>query len=128
MVIVSLSYTDRKYSRMGDPELHQDPDTWNPYRFLRMREQPEMETEALLVTTSPNHLAFGHGKHACPGRFFATTEIKIILCHLLIKYEWELAPGTDIKPMALGFTNAVSPNAHIQIRKRKEIEINIDSL
>lgn len=43
-----------------------------------MREQAETETEALLVTTSPNHLAFGHGKHACPGRFFAATEIKII--------------------------------------------------
>lgn len=113
---------------MGDPELHQDPDKWDPYRFLRMREQSEMETEALLVTTSPNHLAFGHGKHACPGRFFATIEIKIILCHLLLKYEWELSPATDIKSMALGFTNAVSPTAHIRIRKREEVEINIDSL
>lgn len=114
--------------RMGDPELHKDPEKWDPYRFLRMREQAETETEALLVTTSPNHLAFGHGKHACPGRFFAATEIKIIICHLLIKYEWELAPGTDTKPMALGFTNGVSPTAHILIRKRKAMEVDIDSL
>lgn len=44
---------------MGDPELHKEPEKWDPYRFLRMREQAETETEALLVTTSPNHLAFG---------------------------------------------------------------------
>ncbi|KAL2272521.1 hypothetical protein FJTKL_06514 [Diaporthe vaccinii] len=45
--------------RMGDPELHKEPEKWDPYRFLRMREQAKTETEALLVTTSPNHLAFG---------------------------------------------------------------------
>lgn len=53
-------------------------------------------TEGLLVTTSPDHLALGHGEHACPGRFFAAIEIKILLCHLLLKYEWELSPKYSI--------------------------------
>lgn len=52
----------------------------------------------------------------------------ILTLSLLIKYEWQLAAGTDIKPIALGFTNGVSPTAHIQIRKRKAMKIDIDSL
>lgn len=30
---------------------------------------------------------FGYGKHACPGRFFAGNELKLILVKMLEKYE-----------------------------------------
>ncbi|KAL8321744.1 hypothetical protein RB597_007842 [Gaeumannomyces tritici] len=52
------------------------------YRFYRIRENAEAraEAKAQLVSTSPDFVApFGYGKHACPGRFFAAAEIKIIL-------------------------------------------------
>lgn len=111
---------------MGDPELHQDPEKWDPYRFIKMAEQPGKANYAQLVVTSPDHLAFGHGDHACPGRFFAAYEIKIIMCHLLLKYEWEALPTTDASPMVLGFTNASNPTARVRVRRRKEIELDID--
>ncbi|EHK21974.1 uncharacterized protein TRIVIDRAFT_60000 [Trichoderma virens Gv29-8] len=114
--------------RMNDPELHKEPEKWDPYRFLRISEQPEKSKFAQLVVTSPDHLAFGHGEHACPGRFFAAYEIKIILCHLLLKYEWELVPGSNIAPMVLGLTYAASPVARIKIHRRRELELDIDSL
>ncbi|KAF5492341.1 Cytochrome P450 monooygenase 2 [Colletotrichum siamense] len=114
--------------RMGDPELHQDPEKWDPYRFIKMAEQPRKANYAQLVVTSPDHLAFGHGDHACPGRFFAAYEIKIIMCHLLLKYEWEALPTTDASPMVLGFTNASNPTARVRVRRRKETELDIDCL
>ncbi|KAJ3955148.1 hypothetical protein N0V92_008336 [Colletotrichum tropicale] len=114
--------------RMGDPELHQDPEKWDPYRFIKMAEQPGKANYAQLVVTSPDHLAFGHGDHACPGRFFAAYEIKIIMCHLLLKYEWEALPTTDASPMVLGFTNASNPTARVRFRRRKEMELDIDDL
>ncbi|EQB52715.1 hypothetical protein CGLO_07633 [Colletotrichum gloeosporioides Cg-14] len=114
--------------RMGDPELHQDPEKWDPYRFIKMAEQPGKANYAQLVVTSPDHLAFGHGDHACPGRFFAAYEIKIIMCHLLLKYEWEALPTTDASPMVLGFTNASNPTARVRVRWRKEIDLDIDCL
>ncbi|KAI8244756.1 Cytochrome P450 monooygenase 2 [Colletotrichum sp. SAR 10_99] len=114
--------------RMGDPELHQDPEKWDPYRFIKMAEQPRKANYAQLVVTSPDHLAFGHGDHACPGRFFAAYEIKIIMCHLLLKYEWEALPTTDASPMVLGFTNASNPTARVRARRRKEMELDIDCL
>ncbi|KAF4832904.1 Cytochrome P450 monooxygenase trt6 [Colletotrichum tropicale] len=76
-------------SHMRDSEfLGESPDQFDGHRFLRMRQQPGQENKWQFVTTSPHFLSFGHGKHACPGRFFASNEIKIILCHLIMKYDW----------------------------------------
>ncbi|KAH7021846.1 P450 monooxygenase [Ilyonectria destructans] len=64
------------------------PDKFDGHRFLRMREQPGQENKWQFVSTSPQFLSFGHGKHACPGRFFASNEIKIALAHLILRYDW----------------------------------------
>ncbi|RSL87603.1 hypothetical protein CEP51_002120 [Fusarium floridanum] len=72
---------------LWDPNVYEAPDTWDGHRFLRQRKVPGKESSSQLVSTSENHLGFGHGKHACPGRFFAANEIKIALAHLLLEYE-----------------------------------------
>ena len=114
--------------RMWDPDLHKDPDQWDGYRFLKLRAIEATKHSAQLVSTSANHLGFGHGQHACPGRFFAAHEIKIALCHLLIKYDWKLAPGTHIAPIVNGFSTLASPRAKILVRRRAQMEIDIDSI
>lgn len=40
--------------------------------------------------TADNLISPGHGRHACPGRFFASAEIKIILIGLLQNYDIKL--------------------------------------
>lgn len=65
-----------------------DPMKFNGHRFLRMREQPGQENRWQFVSTSPEFLSFGHGAHACPGRFFASNEMKIVLAHLIMNYDW----------------------------------------
>ena len=32
-------------------------------------------------------MGFGYGRHACPGRFFAAAEIKLLLARILLDYE-----------------------------------------
>lgn len=32
----------------------------------------------------------GHGRHACPGRFFASAELKVVLVHILREYDIKL--------------------------------------
>ena len=39
------------------------------------------------VTPGEGFLSFGHGKHACPGRFFAANEIKLMLAFIVQNYE-----------------------------------------
>ncbi|KAI9148434.1 Dihydromonacolin L monooxygenase LovA 1 [Paramyrothecium foliicola] len=112
---------------MLDPEKHENPEKFDIYRFRNMREQAGSEAKAQLVSTHPDHLAFGHGYHACPGRFFAANEIKIALCHLLLKYDWKLAPGYKPKTSVGGTNLAVDPDLRVLYRRRQE-EINLEDL
>lgn len=41
---------------MWNPKIHQEPQTWDAYRFYRMRDDPARKHEAQLVSTSANHL------------------------------------------------------------------------
>jgi cytochrome P450 len=45
------------------------------------------------VTTNETNLGFGYGRHACPGRFFAANEIKMILARLVLEYDIKMPNG-----------------------------------
>ncbi|KPM38517.1 hypothetical protein AK830_g8048 [Neonectria ditissima] len=114
-------------THMWDSSYYENGATYDGYRFLRMRETPDEGKHAHLVSTSANHIGFGHGQHACPGRFFAANEIKIALCHILLKYDWKLPEGFVPKPIAFGMAALPDPTAKILIKRRKE-EIDMDTL
>ncbi|KAI0865730.1 cytochrome P450 [Xylaria cubensis] len=63
---------------------------------------------------------FGLGKHACPGRFFAAQEIKLILSYLLLNYEIKLRDGeARPKPMVFMMTKSPSQTAEVLFRRRR---------
>ncbi|KAI1877566.1 hypothetical protein JX265_003574 [Neoarthrinium moseri] len=114
--------------RMDDPAVYKDPQLYNPYRFFEMRLEPGKEHMAQLVSTNSTHLGFGHGEHSCPGRFFAANEIKVALCHILVKYDWRLAPETDVSPDRKGMLVKSSAGTDILIRRRDNLDIKLDML
>ncbi|KAI6484402.1 hypothetical protein MCOR14_007038 [Pyricularia oryzae] len=114
-------------NRLRDPAYYPNPDTFDPYRFYNARKQPGGEHKAQFVSVTPDHLTFGYGKYACPGRFFAANEIKLALCHLLLKYDWKLPEKAPPKPLIIGIDPLVDPEARLLFRRRKE-EIDLDSL
>lgn len=111
--------------RSFDPQIFSEPEKFDATRFLHLREQPGQENYHQFVTPSPTHMAFGYGQHACPGRFFASNEVKIALCCMLLKYDFRLVPGEPASK-ALEFETATTcdPRLRIQVRRRHE-EINL---
>ncbi|GIK07513.1 hypothetical protein Aspvir_003179 [Aspergillus viridinutans] len=98
-----------------------DGDKFDGFRFCKLREQPGQATLHQLVATGPDHLAFGHGTHGCPGRFFAASEIKVILAYLLQNYDIRLEDGaTRPENLHVGCTVTPSSDAKVLFRKRTE--------
>lgn len=102
------------------PDVYPEPEKFVGDRFLKMRQIPGRENTSQLVTTGPAHLGFGHGSHACPGRFLAAAEIKIIMVHLILGYEWTTIDGREPSIRVLGITLDSDPSAKIRIRRRSD--------
>jgi len=113
--------------RMWSEESYEKPDAFDGYRFFNLRKTPGLENRSLLVSTSNEHLGFSHGKHACPGRFFAANEVKIAFIHLIMKYDIKLDDKDSAKWIELGVTMLASFSVSLDVKRRKE-EIDLDTL
>ncbi|KAF9900592.1 hypothetical protein BX616_002554 [Lobosporangium transversale] len=60
------------------PEVGEDATEFRPWRFV---DKPKAA-----VKVGPDFLPFGLGRHACPGRFMAIMEIKIIGALIVTKF------------------------------------------
>ncbi|KAJ4037574.1 hypothetical protein NW756_012268 [Fusarium oxysporum] len=114
--------------RLDDPKIYENPEVYNPYRFYDMRSEAGKDHGAQLVSTGSNHMGFGHGQHSCPGRFFAANEIKVALCHILVKYDWKLCPDTETKPDTRGMIAKSSPVTDILIKRRESVELDLEAI
>ncbi|OJD32240.1 cytochrome p450 [Diplodia corticola] len=90
------------------------------YRFLRLRERAGEENRHQLVTTSAEHLGFGLGLHACPGRFFAANTMKLLLAQFVMKYDWKFVDEKPQLRAAFGSSVYVNPMLKVAARRRKE--------
>ncbi|KAJ7439781.1 cytochrome P450 [Mycena latifolia] len=111
-----------------DPDNYENPMTFDGFRFSRLREQRagvDISGEGTsffnrhMVSTAQDHIVFGHGHHACPGRFFAATELKAMLAHVLINYDVK-AETEGVRPpdLCIGVAKVPAPQGKIMIRKR----------
>lgn len=110
-----------------DPSIYDSPETFNGYRFMALRKTADKEHMSQFVVTSVESLGFGHGQRACPGRFFAANEAKVILCHLLLKYDIETCPGSSAEVTHLGINFLPNHKATVRVRRRNE-GFDIDNL
>jgi cytochrome P450 len=82
---------------LREAELYEDPLEFKPFRFAERRHEEGVEyvkrARNAFATTSNEYLAFGHGRDACPGRFFAANELKLLLGHALMNYDFEMQTG-----------------------------------
>lgn len=104
--------------RHWDDKIYEEPYKFDGRRFFRLRQQKETESGAHFVSATQDHFGFGYGLHACPGRFFATEEVKFILAHMLLHYDIRPVAGSDVNPLHYGISMTANPKAKIAIRYR----------
>ncbi|PGH15492.1 hypothetical protein AJ80_05509 [Polytolypa hystricis UAMH7299] len=99
-----------------DEQHYEHPMQFDPKRFTG--EQVKMKKD-FLASTSQTFLTWGDGHHACPGRFFASHVLKILLASLVLNYEIEAASHAPRAERSLGILKI--PNHMLIVRVRRII-------
>lgn len=134
----------------NDAELYPEPLKFKPERYFAsdtqahtipmtgsdLEEKPTEQAQAdrnrqyldranlSFTTTSSTYLGFGHGRHACPGRFFAAQELKLLLAYMFTNYEMELEDkaedGGRVRNVWMGPNHVPPLKARIRVRRKPE--------
>ncbi|KAF6785036.1 cytochrome p450 [Colletotrichum sojae] len=72
-----------------DDDLHENAAQFDGFRFFRKRQEAGegVGGKHHYVGVRKDMLGWGYGKNACPGRFMADVEIKLVVAFLLMNYE-----------------------------------------
>ncbi|OJD19737.1 hypothetical protein AJ78_00360 [Emergomyces pasteurianus Ep9510] len=148
------------HSIHNDANVFEDPTRFDPWRFAKRRQghgnsEPDSEHNDnsslaanrtrtasasaaaaaaavhAFTSTSVNNLFFGHGRHACPGRFLAEAELKMLLVCLLMNYDVGLVPvaGADgkgelgVRPESPWILEVIVPPIAGRIRAKRRADV-----
>lgn len=113
----------------NDPAFYERPLEYDAFRFSRARETqsaneaPGADMKTVLdqknqavITTSERFLGFGHGKHACPGRFFASQEMKLMLAQVFMNYDVRIKTPRVTRDLSV--QTLPDDNAEFEVRLR----------
>ncbi|KAF2759882.1 putative cytochrome P450 [Pseudovirgaria hyperparasitica] len=98
------------------------PLEFDGFRHYRRRDEPGNAHKYQFATTDKDNMHFGHGKFSCPGRFFASNTIKIILAHLILHYDFRYPEGQG-RPKNVCLHEYIFPDPEAQVEfRRKTLE------
>ncbi|EYE91684.1 cytochrome P450 [Aspergillus ruber CBS 135680] len=83
------------YAISKDPNVIENADEFDGLRYYHLRKNPKETMKHQHAMTDKNHMHFGYGKYSCPGRFFASNEMKMILATILLRYEARYPEGAS---------------------------------
>ncbi|KAJ7250589.1 cytochrome P450 [Mycena rebaudengoi] len=115
------------YATHHDDAYYRAAKQFDGFRFSNIREAADgFDTiRYQMVHTTPDYITFGHGRHSCPGRFFAANELKAALAHIVLFYDIQLGDNCHgVKPPNHWLSIALIPdkNAHVMFRKRSDMD------
>ncbi|KFA76890.1 hypothetical protein S40288_09302 [Stachybotrys chartarum IBT 40288] len=105
----------------NDEDLWENPSQFDGFRFQKLRDLPGNESKYQFTTTGATNLAFGYGVHACPGRFFAANEIKMILIHLIENFDFKFK-GDIGRPGSLWTPGGFYPDPSVRVLLKRRLK------
>jgi cytochrome P450 len=110
-----------------DDEVIENPEKFDAFRSYRAREVEGLQgaekasagASNQFVSVSPSNLLFGYGRHACPGRFFAANEIKMIVSRAVLDYDMKMSDGSSERyaNISFGGQNIPDPSKTILFKR-----------
>jgi cytochrome P450 len=100
-----------------------DPSVFDGLRYYKMRnnlmktdiEEKDVLGKHQFVSVSTGSMMFGYGRHACPGRFFAGNEIKLLLAKILLQYDLRMPESETGRYESKSWETAVS-HEHFELQ------------
>jgi len=94
-----------------DPDFVEDPETFDGFRWYKkfLEAEGRATHNTNWTTTSSSNLIFGHGKHACPGRFFAGEVLKTLLTFIILQYDFKYPEGQS-RPDSINQAEYTAPD------------------
>ncbi|KAJ3970554.1 cytochrome P450 [Lentinula raphanica] len=103
-----------------DNTLYEDPEEMKAFRFSNMRSKEGEGLKHQMVGIDPTFTLFGGGgRHMCPGRFFAVSELKALIGEVLLAYDIKFENGEMPAPEWQGVN--FSPNRFAQVMFKRRI-------
>jgi len=104
-----------------DEDIYPNAEKFDGNRFLKLREESSnMAAKHQMFTASTELLSFGYGRHACPGRYFATYEIKALFAQILITYDVKVEEGKELPRGRYAGQSYIPDSANLLFRKRQK--------
>ncbi|PYI31588.1 cytochrome P450 [Aspergillus indologenus CBS 114.80] len=108
---------------LRDSELYPDPHTFNPYRFIiptpNNPAKPEEDnpiptlrkTSSDFTDADTTFPIWGLGKRACPGRYYASLLLKLVLAQILLRYDVTMGESATNERRYFYWRSAIVPKA-----------------
>lgn len=99
-----------------DPEIWESPMEFRGFRFSDLRSAKKEDAHKYqFATVTPRAVHFGYGRQACPGRFFASYEIKSIMASILSNFDLRVVDEKVGRPKNICSGAMVAPDEKAQI-------------
>ena len=109
------------YRIMRDDALYPNADEFDGFRHqlpYHLMDREKADPRMSMSTTGEEYLPFGHGVHACPGRFLATNLLKVSMRHLLEKFDIEVVGKGRTEPQRIWIVPLAPIGVTVRVRRR----------
>ncbi|KAI8623685.1 cytochrome P450 [Xylariaceae sp. FL1651] len=101
-----------------DETIYPDARGFDALRFARMRVEGESNKSLDASEPSDTYMFFSYGRSACPGRWFATRVMKLLIAYVALHYDIKPLPE-DAERFSVGDTKFHHSTAKMVVRRRK---------
>ncbi|KAL2285409.1 hypothetical protein FJTKL_08094 [Diaporthe vaccinii] len=106
-----------------DDEYYPDAATFDPERWPKMRRaSPTDHSKFQFSYISDTYITMGAGSHACPGRALASAEIKLILVHMLQRWDMRYGTADGKRPPVVPIAFSRIPDAKADMLSKEKEE------